>query len=484
MSTTHDYLIIGSGAGGAAAAYRLGTAGARVLVLEKGDPLPKDGSTLDPDLVIRQGAFLSREPWLDRNDQTFYPEEHFNRGGKTKWYGAALLRFDHAELTADPGHDCLPWPFGYEVLEPYYREAEALLRVRQFQVESDFARIAAGLARRDPAWRPRTLGVGLAEGILNTPEEARHFDGFASLRGLKSDAETCLLDRAGPTVEVRTGSPAASLIPDPGDPRRVRGVVCADGSQHRAETVLLGAGVLHSPRLLHGYLDDTRLGDSLPCAAQVGRYYKCHALTALLAFGHRPVRDVLCKTALLLHDSLPHSSVQTLGGNLAEEIVLAQAPRLARAATAPVARRAYGFFLQTEDGSHPDNRVLRGPGGTPRLDHDWARLPQAWGEHRRLVRTLSAQLLKLGYLPVVKPIPLAGTAHACGTLVAGVDPSRSVVDAEGRVHGMDNLFVVDGSILPRSSRVNPALTIFAWALRVADRLAATRAVRPAERVAA
>jgi len=72
---------------------------------------------------------------------------------------------------------------------------------------------------------------------------------------------------------------------------------------------------------------------------------------------------------------------------------------------------------------------------------------------------------------IAKPIPLAGTAHACGTLVTGNDPATSVVAADGKVHGMDNLYVVDGSILPRSSRVNPSLTIYAWALRVAERLA-------------
>ena len=44
------------------------------------------------------------------------------------------------------------------------------------------------------------------------------------------------------------------------------------------------------------------------------------------------------------------------------------------------------------------------------------------------------------------------------------------VDPHGRVHGMHNLYVVDGSVLPRISRVNPALTIYAWALRVAGKL--------------
>ena len=68
-------------------------------------------------------------------------------------------------------------------------------------------------------------------------------------------------------------------------------------------------------------------------------------------------------------------------------------------------------------------------------------------------------------------IGLKGTAHACGTLVCGQRDSHSVVDAHGRVHGMQGLYVVDGSVLPRSSRVNPSLTIYAWGLRVGDLVA-------------
>ncbi|MET0218051.1 MAG: GMC oxidoreductase [Burkholderiales bacterium] len=71
-----------------------------------------------------------------------------------------------------------------------------------------------------------------------------------------------------------------------------------------------------------------------------------------------------------------------------------------------------------------------------------------------------------------QPSCATGTAHACGTLVTGRDPATSVVDPFGKVHGLENCYVVDGSVLPRSSRVNPALTIYAWALRVASRLGA------------
>jgi choline dehydrogenase-like flavoprotein len=44
---TYDVIIIGSGAGGSAAAYQLTQSGKKVLVVEKGQPLPRDGSILD-----------------------------------------------------------------------------------------------------------------------------------------------------------------------------------------------------------------------------------------------------------------------------------------------------------------------------------------------------------------------------------------------------------------------------------------------------
>lgn len=471
----YDVIIIGSGAGGSAVAYHLTQTGKRVLLLEKGLPLPKDGSTLDVAKVLHQGAFLSDEPWVDGKGRMTVPEEHFNLGGKTKWYGAALLRFAPHEFEPDSEHQCLGWPISYAEFAPFYDEAERLLGVHHFPVEPNMQRIVAGLRMQDAQWRKQELALGLSPEILSYPDEARHFDAFASVRDLKSDAERSLLARVmhKPNLEVLTGKAVATFVPSPGDPTRVTGVVCEDGARFAADTVVLSAGALHSPRILQTYAEGTGIAASLPCYRNVGRNYKSHVLTAMMAFSHRRVTDVLCKTMLLYHDAMPHSTVQTLGGNLADEIIRSQFPRFVPAWLAqPVACRAYGLFLQTEDGSHRDNRIVArsSAAGRPQIDYDTIRLAPAQEEHQQLVRTLQKQLLRMGYIAVAKRIPLSGTAHACGTLVAGNDPESSVVDANGKVHGMANLYVADGSVLPRSSRVNPALSIYAWGLRLAARL--------------
>src|SRR5262249_54970752 len=138
-----------------------------------------------------------------------------------------------------------------------------------------------------------------------------------------------------------------------------------------------------------------------------------------------------------------------------------------------VGRRAYGFFLQTEDGTDARNRVVNAANGVdhPVLDYDEDRTPSAAREHKSFTRAFQWSLARAGFLTFTRRIGLNGTAHACGSLVCGTDSSNSVVDGNGQVHGMAGLYVVDGSVLPRSSRVNPSLTIYAWGLRVADQVA-------------
>jgi len=222
-------------------------------------------------------------------------------------------------------------------------------------------------------------------------------------------------------------------------------------------------------------MESAGLAARLPSYAQVGRNCKLHLLTALLAFSPSRKTDTLRKTALLLSEAFPHSSIQPLGFD-SETIATLMPPFMPMRFAHLNARLAYGFFLQTEDGSDEANRVIAEQNGNrtsdkyPRLDYDARRLPRSTTEHRRLIRAFQWSLLRAGLFSAHKRIPHTGTAHVCGTLVTGDRPESSVVDKDGRVHGMENLYVVDGSILPRSSRVNPSLTIYAWALRVAQLL--------------
>ena len=72
----------------------------------------------------------------------------------------------------------------------------------------------------------------------------------------------------------------------------------------------------------------------------------------------------------------------------------------------------------------------------------------------------------------VMATPLLRSAgwHLMGTARMGDDPARSVVDANGRAHDVDNLYVVDGSTFVTGAAVNPTPTIQAIALRIADHI--------------
>ena len=477
MPGAPQVIIIGSGAGGAAAAYRLVLAGVNVLMLEKGAPLPRDGSTLSDEMVVTLEGFMSKEAWLDGKGKTFFPQEHFNLGGKTKWYGAAVLRYSAREFEPEPAYSVPGWPIAEADLAPYYEEAEALLGMRTFACEPGLKVILERLSAADSAWVSQPMPMALAEGIRSNRLEATHFDGFASVANLKGDAEVSFLKliEGRPNFTLRMDAEVASLLPAE-SAARIAGVKLVSGEEIAAPQVLLAAGSLHSPRLLERYLaaaapSAAASPSATAGAAQlsaVGRHLKKHVLTAMVAVSFRKQTDLIRKTMITTNRHYPHSSVQPLGfdGELIATLVPKFVPRFVARA---VGRRAYGFFLQTEDGSHPDNRVYEQPAKV--MDYDVARLPASLQEHKAFTRALQAALLRTGMLSFTQRVGLEGTAHVSGTLVAGQDANTAVVNAVGAVFGIAGLYVVDGSILPRSSRVNPSLSIYAWALRVGDLLA-------------
>src|SRR5438874_10533192 len=90
--THYDVIIIGTGAGGGTLAYTLAPTGKRILLLERGDYVPREKENWDTRAVVTNGLYNNAEPWQDKNGREFQAGAHYFVGGNTKFYGAALLR--------------------------------------------------------------------------------------------------------------------------------------------------------------------------------------------------------------------------------------------------------------------------------------------------------------------------------------------------------------------------------------------------------
>ena len=121
----------------------------------------------------------------------------------------------------------------------------------------------------------------------------------------------------------------------------------------------------------------------------------------------------------------------------------------------------------SEDLPDPQNRVTLGAGG--RIEVRFR--PNNLRAHHRLIRAATRMLRKAGYpIILIQRMGIETNSHQCGTIRFGTDPAKSVLDPFGRSYDVPNLFVVDSSFFPSSAAVNPALTIAAQALRVADHM--------------
>jgi choline dehydrogenase-like flavoprotein len=127
----YDVIIVGSGAGGGTLAHTLASSGKRILLLERGDYLPREMANWDPGAVFNDGRYVSLDTWYDADGAPFQPQVHYFVGGATKLYGAALYRLrpqDFGELRHVDGVSPA-WPIDYDEFEPWYTKAEWLYQV-------------------------------------------------------------------------------------------------------------------------------------------------------------------------------------------------------------------------------------------------------------------------------------------------------------------------------------------------------------------
>src|SRR5271155_5738448 len=120
--TQYDFIIIGSGAGGGTLALKLAPSGKSILIIERGDYLPREKENWDPTEVFVKNRYVADDKWHDMHGVEFQPGIHYVVGGATKMYGAALFRLRKEDFDEVRHYEGISpgWPLKYDDFEPYY----------------------------------------------------------------------------------------------------------------------------------------------------------------------------------------------------------------------------------------------------------------------------------------------------------------------------------------------------------------------------
>ncbi|MEK6701092.1 MAG: GMC family oxidoreductase [Planctomycetota bacterium] len=502
----YDVIIIGTGAGGGTLARSLAPSGKRILILERGEFIPRERENWDPKAVFEDKRYLTKELWYDKDDQPFSPYTHYCVGGNTKVYGAALLRMREHDFGAVRHYGGLSpaWPLAYEDFEEYYTKAERLYSVHgqrgldphdppaskpyphqavspEPRIKELFDDLTAVGCRPFPV----PLGVRLdANDPSAAPYRLSNFDGYPDLTETKSDAHVVGIKPVLglPNVTMRTGALVERLKASR-DRRTVTEVIARHEGRlvsFRGDIVVLACGAVNSAALLLRSADAEHPTGLANSSDQVGRNYMTHHNGILIAVTSQDNPSPFQKHFGITDfyrgadDSpLPLGTIQLMGKPDRGTLEWARGDKLPGVAIEDIQRRTIDFFLTAEDLPSPLNRVTVRPDGTIKITYT----PNNLEAYRRLeVKTIQAldaadrlrgrpQATYLGVR-----LGVSGVSHQNGTLRFGTDPATSVLDLSCKAHDLDNLYVVDSSFFPSSSAVNPSLTIMANALRVGDHL--------------
>lgn len=505
-----DVVVIGSGVGGSAIAYQLADTGAEVLVIERGENLPREMQNWDAEAVFGELRYRTRDTWLNGRGERFRPGQYYFVGGHTKFFGAAMFRLreaDFGELEHEEGISPA-WPISYRDLEPYYDMAEVLFGVRG----------AAGQDPTDPA-RSRPYPHGpipdepviarlrdklKAQGLhpFSMPASVDHGDGGKCVRcgtcdafpcriDAKGDAETCLLRpaiRKG-GVTLMTGARVTRLLTDDtgrricaAEVRTKDGIVTVTG-----DTFVSSAGAINSAALLLASANDKFPRGLANSSGAVGRYFMNHNCTAVLAIDPWHVNDTRFPKTLSVNDFYfggdkdrwPLGNLQMLG-KIREPMLRGALPRVPRHVLEYVSRHSVDLYAMSEDLPNPDSRVEVTPSGEIKLNWHRTNLKS----HERFVQLTKRILRRAGYPIVVSRRFGDDTpSHQCGTVRFGDDPSTAPLDPLCKAFDHDNLYVVDAGFFPSSAAVNPALTVAAQALRVGEHMRELLAGKTGSRIA-
>jgi len=506
---TADVCIVGAGAAGLTLASELNGSGFRVCLVESGG-LEIDGETQLLSEVENVG--LPRLEAMSRRLRTY--------GGTTLMWAGKCGRLDPMDFEV---RDWVPnsgWPISRQDLDPYYDRAEPVLDIGPTRTGEDIARhfrvpvpTLDGQRVQLHAWQmsPPTLFGSKYAWIAEQGSrvEVLIYANAVNIQTSANGAHVLHLD-------VRSLNGRQARI-------RARTFVLACGGIENARLLLAsnkvdwrGIGNTHDlvgryfmehlrarhvltldrdPYVIQRIYNLYRAGDktymlglSLTAGAQRAERVLNGAFMPNYDVGEDSATELASQLSRgLLKGRLPEdvrgSTLRVLR-NL-DEIIVNLRRKVHRRGSGNLTRDAAILVIETEQCPNHNSRISlsteRDPLGQYKAKVDWrfneldqksmmttisSVASQLWSSHRvRVLLPLSMQnpLDRWGY-------NFVDVSHHIGTTRMASDPSRGVVDANCRVHGLDNLYLAGSSVFPTGGQVNPTMTIVALALRLADRL--------------
>ena len=490
-----DVCVVGSGAGGAVVAARLAARGLRVTLLEEGGHFPPDQLKMDetwayPNLYQERGMRATADLAV-----TLLQGRAVGGGTLVNWTTSfrtppRVLRH-WAQAFGVTGLD-------EQALEPHFAAVERRLGIQPWPIEAanENNRVlwnGAGKLgwNREVTRRNVTgcqslgyCGTGCPIGAKNSTDLTYVADAVASGAKVFARARVQRIEKSGRRI---VAVHAVGL--DPAFRPTSRKVVV------RPRLVVLSAGAVGTPEIL--------LRSGYDPNGKVGQRTFLHPVVASLGTFSRPIRpfygapqSVAChhfsdrgsgKVSFFLEAAPGHPvlAATSLGGFGAEH--QEQMTQLGNS-SALIALAVDGFLPEEKGGSVS----LRGDG---RIRLDYEIRPEVWEALREGNKALARVQLAAGAevvrsfheSPVVmrreadvalldrapwEPLRVSVfSAHAMGGCPMGRDPEKSVVDSRLKVHWLDNVWVVDGSVFPTSLGVNPMETILGIAHWASDHIA-------------
>jgi choline dehydrogenase-like flavoprotein len=490
-----DIAIIGSGMGGGTMAHGLKDSGARVLIIEQGDFLPRELPNWSPREVQVRGRYKNSATWYEAGTgRPFTPGNYHYVGGSTKMYGATLPRFrecDFGEITHPDGVSPA-WPVTYTELEPYYAAAETMFWVHGSKGEdptdpwrsTDFPFPAVSHDPTVAEFVDSARAQGLHPFAAPTAVDLRPggnclwcptCDAFPCMVDAKGDADVAAVRPAlrSATVKLITRTEVVRLETDPSGQRVVAAEAIRDGLpvRIRAQRFVIAAGAANTAALLLRSRSSAHPNGLANGSDQVGRNYMTHVTSFFLAVNPVRKNKAVFQKTLGINDwysagrdnDVPLGNVQGLGKLKGESVKNAR-----KLVPMPildlVTSHTLDLFLQTEDLPLADNRIT--------VDGERlivARRRTNVSAHRELVSRMKTVARRAGFpVALTQELGIEASSHQCGTARMGTDGATSVVDQNCRAHEVPNMWIVDSSPFPSSAAVNPALTVAALALRAAD----------------